>query len=156
MKKLIIAGIGIIVCVALCAVVWPRNAGVGDLPAELNKPAVAAEIEVRSEEMMKTLISADALAPDAGVIAASAPEKTEMTAEEKTETAPPTALTSNAVSKPATASSEPHNGDVRIVNGEKQIYLLGFGWIKDEGGGGSGTTVGNPGDELTGNKVGIM
>lgn len=47
-------------------------------------------------------------------------------------------------------------GDVRIVNGEKQIYILGFGWIKDEGGGSVGTTAGNPGDKLTGNKVGIM
>ena len=47
-------------------------------------------------------------------------------------------------------------GDVRVVNGEKQIYIDGFGWIKDEGGGSIGTTVGNPGDELTGNKVGIM
>lgn len=47
-------------------------------------------------------------------------------------------------------------GDVRIINGEKQIYIDGFGWIKDEGGGSQGTTVGNPGDELTGNKVGQM
>ncbi|MDD4237916.1 MAG: hypothetical protein PHT62_05115 [Desulfotomaculaceae bacterium] len=47
-------------------------------------------------------------------------------------------------------------GDVRVVNGENQIYILGFGWIKDEGGGSVGTTVGNPDDEFTGNKVGIM
>jgi len=40
--------------------------------------------------------------------------------------------------------------------GEKQIYIDGFGWIKDEGGGSQGTTVGNPDDELTGNKVGQM
>lgn len=32
----------------------------------------------------------------------------------------------------------------------------GFGRIKDEGGGSVGTLVGNPDDELTGNKVGIM
>jgi hypothetical protein len=62
-----------------------------------------------------------------------------------------------------------------VVDGQKQVYFLGFGWIRDEGGGnvgtvaedmyengnkigvmGGGTTVGNPGDELTGNKVGIM
>lgn len=58
--------------------------------------------------------------------------------------------------KPTASSSEPHNGDVRVVNGEKQVYILGFGWIKDEGGGSVGTMVGNPGDKLTGNKVGIM
>ena len=55
------------------------------------------------------------------------------------------------------------------------MWVPGFGWVKDEGGGsictivdgegdinkqvgimGGGTTVGNPGDELTGHKVGIM
>jgi len=55
------------------------------------------------------------------------------------------------------------------------VWIPGFGWIEDEGGGNvgiivdgegdinkqvgvmcGGTTVGNPGDELTGNKVGIM
>lgn len=35
-----------------------------------------------------------------------------------------------------------------------QVYLPGFGWVNDTGG--SGTTVGNEGDELTGNKVGSM
>jgi hypothetical protein len=43
-------------------------------------------------------------------------------------------------------------------NGEKKngkTYDPDFGWI-DGTGGGQGTTVGNPGDELTGNKVGIM
>jgi len=65
-------------------------------------------------------------------------------------------------------------GDVRVVDAEKQVYILGFGLIKDEGGSvgtvakdmyengnkigvmGGGTTVGNPGDQLTGHKVGIM
>lgn len=55
------------------------------------------------------------------------------------------------------------------------MWIPGFGWVKDEGGGsvsipvdgkgdinkqvgvmGGGTTVGNFSDELTGNKVGIM
>lgn len=44
-------------------------------------------------------------------------------------------------------------------NGQKKdgmIYIEGFGWIKDEGGGTEEQTFGNPGDELTGNMVGQM
>ena len=44
-------------------------------------------------------------------------------------------------------------------NGQKQdgaIYIEGFGWIKDEGGGTVEESFGNPGDELTGNMVGNM
>lgn len=58
------------------------------------------------------------------------------------------------VTKPAndTSSSSPKSGDKK----DGKIYVPGFGWIEDNGGGGSGTAVGNPGDELTGNKVGSM
>lgn len=98
-KKQIIAGIVAIAYVALCAAVWPRNAEIGDLPAEPLKTAVSAEIEARSEETPHIFISEDMSTPVAEAV----------------------------------AESEPHNGDVRVVDGEKQIYLLGFGWIKDEG-----------------------
>lgn len=58
------------------------------------------------------------------------------------------------VTKPAssTSPSKPKSGDKK----DGKIYVPGFGWIEDNGGGGSGTTVGNPDDELTGNKVGSM
>ena len=52
----------------------------------------------------------------------------------------------------STSFSTPKSGDKK----DGKIYVPGFGWIDDNGGGGSGTTVGNPGDELTGNKVGSM
>lgn len=39
--------------------------------------------------------------------------------------------------------SQPKNGD---KNSEGQIYVEGFGWIKDEGGGGKGTEVDSDGD----------
>ena len=64
---------------------------------------------------------------------------------------------------------------IATVDGEQCMWIPGFGWVKDEGGGsigipvdgegdinkqigvmGGGSTVGNPGDELTGHKVGIM
>lgn len=53
-----------------------------------------------------------------------------------------------SVSQPA----EPKAGEKK----DGKIYVPGFGWIEDQGGGGQGTTVGNPDDELTGNKVGDM
>jgi hypothetical protein len=153
MKKTI-AGIGIIACVALCAAVWPRSAEVGDLPAEPINAAVPAEIEARPEETPHIYFSADMPTLVAEVIAESEPQKAEITTEKETEKPAPTQTAQSA--KPNTSPTEPHNGDVRVVDGEKQVYLLGFGWIKDEGGGSVGTTVGNPGDELTCNKVGIM
>ena len=50
-------------------------------------------------------------------------------------------------------------GKPEAENGQKKdgmIYIEGFGWIKDEGGGTIEEPVGNPGDELTGNMVGNM
>jgi len=41
-------------------------------------------------------------------------------------------------------------GDVRVADDEKLVYINKIGVM------GGGTTVGNPGDKLTGNKVGIM
>jgi len=152
MKKQIIAGIALIACAALCAAVWPQSAEVGDLPAEPVKAAVTAEIEARPEETQHISISDNVPAAETEAVAVSEPPETEITAEKETTKSVPT-QTSQSITSP---SVEPHNGDVRVVDGEKQIYLLGFGWIKDESGGSVGKTVGNPGDELTGNKVGIM
>jgi len=154
MKKHIIIEIALIACVALCAVVWPRSAEVEELPAEPVKNAVTAEIEAQSEETPIILLSANSPAPKAKAVAESEPQKTEITTEKETQKPAPTQAAQSI--KPNISSAEPHMGDVRGVNGEKQIYILGFGWIKYEGGGSVGTTVGNPGDELTGNKVGIM
>jgi len=154
MKKLITAVITVTACAALCAVVWPRSSGVGSLPAEPVKTAASAKIEARSEEKLQILFTADNPAPVLETVVESEPPKTEISAEKETEKLAPT-QTAQSV-KPVASSFEPHNGDVRVVDGEKQVYLLGFGWIKDEGGGSVGTTVGNPDDELTGNKVGVM
>jgi hypothetical protein len=53
-------------------------------------------------------------------------------------------------------SAKLKSGDRAVIDGKPHIWIPGFGWIVDEGGGSVGTTVGNSGDELTGNKVGIM
>ena len=155
MKKQIITGIGIIICVALCATMWPRSAEVEDLSAELVKTAVTAKIESRSEETPKILISVDTGASETEAIADSEQLDTEITTEEKTELTQAEPAP-RAVSKPAPVSAEPKPGDRAVIDGKPHIWIPGFGWIKDEGGGSVGTTVGNPGDELTGNKVGQM
>lgn len=152
MKKQIITVIGIIACVALCAAVLPRSNEVGDLPAEPVKTAIAAEIEARLEETSQIFVSVDMPAPVAEAVVESESQINEVTAEK--ETAPPTAPTSHAVSKSAPASTEPKSGDRTVIDGKPHIWIPGFGWIVDEGGGSVGTTVGNPGDVLTGNKVG--
>ena len=154
MKKLIIVGIGIIACVALCAAVWSRSVEVGSLPAEPVKTAVTAEIGTRSEEPSDIPLSTDASAPTTEAVAESEPPIAEITTKIETQKATSTQAAQSV--KPTPSSSESHMGDVRVVDGEKQVYLLGFGWIKDEGGGSVGTIVDNPGDELTGHKVSIM
>lgn len=135
---------------------WPRVAGVEGLPAEPLKAAVSTEIEARSEETTHIFISEDMTAPETKAVAESEPQITEVTAEEKTETALPAATTSQAESKSAPASVEPKPGERTVIDGEPHVWIPGFGWIVDEGGGSVGTMVGNPGDKLTGHKVGIM
>jgi hypothetical protein len=154
MKKQMLTGLIVIACAAFCAAVLPRSAEVGSLPAAPVKTSVSAEIEARSEEVSPIFISVGVSAPEAELVSKSEPEVAMVTAEKEIEKLAPT-LTAQQV-KPSASSLEPYNGDVRVVDGEKQVYLLGFGWIKDEGGGNVGTMVGNPGDELTGNKVGVM
>lgn len=156
MKKQIIAGIAVIACVALCAAVWLRSAGDGDLPALCVKTAVNAETETRPVKIPEILLSGDNPAPEVEVIAESEPPKTEITVEEKTESAPPAEPTSHTVSKSTSTSKEPKPGTIAVIDGNRCMWVPGFGWVKDEGGGTQGTTAGSPGDELTGNKVGQM
>lgn len=178
MKKQIIAGIAVIACVALCAAVWPRSAEVEGLPAEPVKSTVTDD-EASQNETLLIILSADGLE----VATESETPKTEVImAEEKTEPMPPTEHVSETASIPsvtpkpsAQPSSNPKSGDKTIIDGKPHIWVPGFGWVEDEGGVsvrisvdgkgdinkqvgimGGGTTVGNPGDELTGNKVGIM
>ncbi|WP_152547732.1 DUF6550 family protein [Paenibacillus ehimensis] len=55
--------------------------------------------------------------------------------------------------EPNKQASQPKVGD---KNSKGQVYFPGFGWVEDQGGGSQGTSVGNKGDQLTGNKVGSM
>ena len=173
MKKHIIIGIAVTACVALCAAVWPPSAEDGKVPAEPVQPAVIAEIGTKPEETSKILFSADSHTPKLEYVEESEPSNTDITTEEKIEAVP--SATPKPTSTPAQPSSEPKSGDRVIIDGKPYIWIPGFGWIEDYGGGsvgipvdgegdinkqvgvmGGGTTVGNPSDELTGNKVGVM
>ena len=84
------------------------------------------------------------------------------TEEPKTEVS--TSKEENPTVNPSKTSENKTEGTVKTTpqepaGGEKKdgkIYVPGFGWIEDEGGGVKQETVGNEGDELTGNKVGQM
>lgn len=127
------------------------------ITAEPVKNAVKAEIGARSEETSQIFISADIHTFETEAVIEIKPEETKITSEKETESV----VSSEPVSKtastqPLAASVQPRMGDVRVVNGKKQIYIDGFSWIVDEGGGSHRTMAGNPGDALTGNKVNIM
>ena len=53
----------------------------------------------------------------------------------------------------ATKVCEPKIGDTRIVNGQKQSYFLGFGWVDDMG---ENEFIYCEGMYENGNKIGIM
>lgn len=74
------------------------------------------------------------------------PQPTEK--EEPTITPTPTIQTAT---KPTTPT--PQMGDTRIVNGQKQSYFLGFGWIDDMG---ENECIYVEGMYENGNKIGIM
>lgn len=80
------------------------------------------------------------------------PQPTEK--EEPTNTpAPPTQTATKPTAPPAPTSSEPKMGDTRIVNGKKQGYLLGFGWVDDMG---ENEVIYCEGMYESGNKIGVM
>lgn len=80
------------------------------------------------------------------------PQPTEK--EEPTNTpAPPTKTATKPTAPPAPTSSGPKMGDTRIVNGKKQSYFLGFGWVDYMG---ENEVIYCEGMYENGNKIGIM
>ena len=156
MKKIIITYIIITACVALCAAVWPHSDDEGKVPAEPMKSAVTAEIEASSEKMSPFLLSDDTSAPEQKVITESKPARTELITEEKTEPtpsakpvsgkAPMPSATPKPAKVPAQPSFEPKPGTITLINGERFMWIPGFGWVKDEGGGSICIAVDGEGD----------
>ena len=66
---------------------------------------------------------------------------------------PPTQTATKPTAPPAPTSSEPKMGDTRIVNGKKQSYFLGFGWVDYMG---ENEVIYCEGMYESGNKIGVM
>lgn len=76
------------------------------------------------------------------------------TEKEKTNTTP--IPNTQVATKPATlppTEPTPKNGDARIVNGQKQSYFLGFGWVDYMG---ENEVIYCEGMYESGNKIGVM
>lgn len=163
MKKNIITGIIITACVVLCAAVWPRYAENKVIPVTQEKPAISADLAATQEEPLHIIFSADTPSPEPAETKESTAEKEQASSPpdeaEATGTSEPTS-TPSLVPKTATSSapplSDPKPGTIAVIDGNRCMWIPGFGWVKDEEGGSQGKTVGSSGDELTGNKVGQM
>lgn len=156
MRK-IITSIILTACVALCAAMCPRSAEVWDLPAEVVKTDVTAEIETKTEEGSPFVIPAENTALESEAIKETEPIKqVALTTTDSPEASQSVKSESKSAPSPAQPSAEPKSGSKTIIDGKPHVWIPGFGWIVDEGGGSVGITVGNPGDQLTGHNVGIM
>ena len=80
---------------------------------------------------------------------------TQPTEKETTDTTPipNTQTATNPTTPPPTEPNTPKNGDTRIVNGQKQGYLLGFGWVDYLG---ENEVIYCEGMYESGNKIGVM
>lgn len=133
MKKQIITGIAIIACVAMYAVVWPRSAEDKVIPVTQEKSAISADVAATQEESMHIIFSADTQSPK--------PAETEESTVEKEQTSSPpneAILEPEATGTPeptSTTSSDPKPGTIAVIDGKRCMWIPGFGWVKDEGGG---------------------
>lgn len=82
----------------------------------------------------------------------STPQTTENMEPTNTPTTPTQTATKPTKSMPSEPST-PKMGDTRVVNGQKQSYFLGFGWIEDKG---ENECIYVEGMYENGNKIGIM
>ena len=159
-KRLIIAGlvaVSVLLIFGISRVLYKEP--VQELPKE-SKPTEEVELMVDTEETGQVQKEAESTEETKElIIETETPEKTE---DEKPEEPP--ALTEDAdTTKPDTppeyeepegtkplVDDTPKTGDTK----DGMIYIEGFGWVVDNGGGGSGTVA----DDMyeNGNKVGIM
>lgn len=118
---------------------------VGEVPLPDRQIDCAADLPAIDKEISS---AADTAAGTPCVQSAPKPESAEDTAAPQAvnSTAPARQEQQPKESASAPKESAPQMGDTRVVDGRKQIYFLGFGWIDDNGGGGGGTIVDGDGD----------
>lgn len=108
-----------------------------DCTADL--PAIIEEISSASDTAAGTPCTQSAPEPKSESAADTAPQAVNSTAPIRQEQQP-------KESASASKESAPQMGETRVVDGRKQVYFLGFGWIDDNGGGGESTVVDGDGD----------
>lgn len=123
------------------------------IPLTVTKPTVAEKItgiSTQNEHISKVVTE-----PQNTELIPTEIAPTQPVEKEKTDTPP--IPTTQAATKPTTPpvpiSTEPKNGDTRIIDGKQQGYLLGFGWVDYMG---ENEVVYCEGMYENGNKVGVM
>lgn len=108
------------------------------------------EISTQNEHISKAVTEPPITEPIPTEIAPPQPIEKEKT---DTPPIPTTQADTKPTTPPALISTEPKNGDTRIVNGKQQGYLLGFGWVDYMG---ENEVIYCNDMYENGNKVGIM
>lgn len=119
------------------------------LPTE-NKAVVAdesPEIGTQNPPQDSTHTESDFVPPNTA-------DSTEILTESSTPRDNPTPTSAPSKNKTAATACEPKMGDTRIVDGQKQVYFLGFGWIDDNEETNQGVYVEDMYEN--GNKIGSM
>jgi len=122
-------------------------------PPSGTEPIVAEEIieiSTQNEHISKVVTEPPITEPIPTEIAPTQPTEKEKT---DTTTTPTTQTATKPTTPPAPISTEPKNGDTRIVDGKQQGYLLGFGWVDYMG---ENEVIYCEGMYENGNKIGIM
>ena len=169
-KRLTLAGLGVLSIVLVVAIAAQVRTGT-PTDGKGNASAAASDATVSSISAPATTDSS----PDISVPAVSAPDTASQNGGAKdtgdssgtdqsiqAEVTKPSAPSAEAKTNPnqtpdgkkaadsSSESSTPKSGDQK----DGKIYVPGFGWIEDNGGGGSGTTAGDMYEN--GNKIGNM
>lgn len=161
-KYMMFAGFAVVCFGALSLVLYRTNA-LADQPEAVSSESSAEIVLGTPHAISVPPISSEATGTGSAFVPSSGASASEpLTTVSKPTSAPPkpTPPASSALtdkSKKPTYSSKPTaSKSSTSKSGGKagEVYVPGFGWQKPTGG--QGTTVGNSGDQLTGNKVGTM
>lgn len=114
---------------------WPQSIEGGKVTANPVKPAVSAEIKAKPKETSSIILSTDHSAPEQKTVTESKPVKAKEIFQEK-----------KAAYAPVQPLSEPKPGAKAVIDGKSKIWIPGFGWIEDHGGGSIRSFVDGKGD----------
>lgn len=180
-KRIIIAGLSVVCVILVIAIssqfkkddtsdaiipVTPKVTDAAEPDAEIITPAVETvnDLEITVQPIEPTATPAPTKGADTADSKGTEQSIQTEPVKPKAPTEPPAVSDEKAVTNPdkepeykpedtvQTKPSEPKSGD---KNDKGQVYVPGFGWV-DDSGANEGETVGDEGDELTGNKVGDM